>query len=256
MQDDLRRAFARWGLPQALRVDNGQPWGSDDGLPPEVACWVIGLGVAMVWNPPYRPQCNGVVERSQGVGKAWTEPWAATDAVNLQHRLDDFDRIQREAYPQGPNHLPRMALHPSLNQVLRPYQAAVEPETWQLQRVLDHLAGYVVRRKIDPQGKFRVYNNQRHVGRERAGSYVWVTLDPNERRWVAADDAGREFRRFDATEVTADAVRGLSMCYRTEGRPAPITGPVLQDRPAADHASPPMPLSDAVSPALAARGQT
>src|SRR5207244_2987294 len=69
VQADLRRALARWGLPASIRVDNGLPWGSDDGLPPELACWLIGLGVEVVWNPPYRPQANGVVERSRGGGQ-------------------------------------------------------------------------------------------------------------------------------------------------------------------------------------------
>src|SRR5205823_7991421 len=65
-QAEFRRAFARWGLPQRIRVDNGVPWGSDDGGPTELACWLVGLGVGVVWNPPRRPQANGVVERSQG----------------------------------------------------------------------------------------------------------------------------------------------------------------------------------------------
>jgi hypothetical protein len=100
--------------------------------------------------------------------------------------------------------------------------------------LLDHLAGYVVRRKVDPQGKYRGYNNQRFVGRERAGRYVWVSLDPVERRWVVADETGREFRRVEATELTTQAVCGLRMVYRTTTRPSPQTEPVLLDCPDAD----------------------
>ena len=33
MQQQLRAAFARWGLPHRLRVDNGKPWGSWSDLP-------------------------------------------------------------------------------------------------------------------------------------------------------------------------------------------------------------------------------
>jgi len=102
----------------------------------------------------------------------------------------------------------------------------------------------VVRRKVDPQGKDRVYNNQRFVGRERAGQFVWVSLDPVERRWVIADESGREFRRVEATELTTEAVRGLHMVYRTQTRPSPQTDPVLLDRPDADD-----PPSGADSPA-------
>src|SRR5205814_1983882 len=28
VQDQLRKAFVRWGMPQTVRVDNGGPWGS------------------------------------------------------------------------------------------------------------------------------------------------------------------------------------------------------------------------------------
>lgn len=215
-------------------MDNGRPWGSDDGLPPELACWLIGLGVSVVWNPPYRPQANGVVERSQGVGKAWAEPHTAADPVDLQRRLDEFDRVQRERYPHGDEGQPRAVVYPGLAHSGRAYDPATEAAEWQLERVLDHLAGYVVRRKVDPQGKYRVYNNQRFVGRERAGQFVWVSLDPVERRWVIADESGREFRRVEATELTTEAVCGLRMVYRTTTRPSPQTEPVRLDRPDAD----------------------
>jgi hypothetical protein len=122
-------------------------------------------------------------------------------------------------------------LHPGLAHSGRSYDPSREAELWSLTRVLEHLAGYVVRRKVDPQGKIRVYNNQRHVGRERIGEMVWVSLDPVERRWVVADESGREFRRVDATELTEEAIRGQRMTYRTVTRPAPMTQAVLLDRP-------------------------
>jgi len=234
VQADLRRAFTRWGLPTHIRVDNGIPWGSDDGLPPELACWLIGLGVGVVWNPPYRPQANGVVERSQGVGKAWAEPHTAADAIGWQCRLDHLDRVQREQYPHGDEGQPRATAYPGLTHSGRGYDPTADADEWRLERVLEHLAGYVVRRKVDPQGKYRVSNNQRFVGRERAGQFVWVSLDPLERRWVIADESGREFRRVDATELTAELVRGLRMVYRTQTRPSPRTDPALLDRPDAD----------------------
>lgn len=203
-------------------------------MPPELACWLIGLGVGVVWNPPYRPQANGVVERSQGVGKAWAEPHTAADAADLQRRLDQFDRVQRERYLHADDGQPRAVMYPGLAHSGRVFDPTTEAEEWRLERVLDHLAGYVVRRKVDPQGKYRMYNNQRFVGRERAGQFVWVSLDPIERRWVIADESGREFRRVEATELTAEAVCGLRMVYRTQTRPSPHTEPVLLDRPDAD----------------------
>jgi hypothetical protein len=57
---------------------------------------VRGLDVTMVWNQPHRPGENPVVERSQGISQRWVEPQTCADASELQHRLDQMDRIQRE----------------------------------------------------------------------------------------------------------------------------------------------------------------
>jgi len=82
-----------------MRVDNGMPWGSQGDLPTDLACWLAGLGVGMVINPPRRPEDNGVVERFQGVGKSWGEPERCRSAAELQRRLDELDRWQRDLYP-------------------------------------------------------------------------------------------------------------------------------------------------------------
>src|SRR5260370_700151 len=60
VQAELRRAFARWGRPAMLRVDNGGPWGSAGDWPPELALWLIGLGLEVPWNDAHTPQQNGV----------------------------------------------------------------------------------------------------------------------------------------------------------------------------------------------------
>src|SRR4051794_7580213 len=70
-QRALRRLFARFGLPEQVRIDNGMPWGSQGDLPTDLACWLAGLGVGLLTNPPRQPQKNGVIERYQGVGQLW-----------------------------------------------------------------------------------------------------------------------------------------------------------------------------------------
>ena len=67
IQAMFRHVFVRWGLPDRVRVDNGYPWGSSRDLPPELALWLIGLGVEPIWNPPAQPTRNPKVERSNGL---------------------------------------------------------------------------------------------------------------------------------------------------------------------------------------------
>jgi transposase InsO family protein len=228
-QAELRRAFARWGLPERIRVDNGAPWGSDDGLPTEFACWLVGLGVPVVTNPPYRAQANGVVERFQGVGQQWAEPQTCRTADELQCRLDEMDRREREAYPRADGKS-RLAAFPTLAHSGRLYALSDEEVLWELERVTEELSRYVIRRKVDPQGKIRVYNTPRSVGRDRIGQWVWVSLDAEERRWVIADERGLEIRRVEAPEVSREAVMGVKMCYRTPGRPPSSGDPTYKER--------------------------
>ncbi len=211
-----------------MRIDNGVPWGSDDGHPTELACWLIGLGVEMVWNPPRRPQANGVIERSQGVAKCWVEPWTCADAAELQGRVDATDRLQRESYA-GPGELQRWQAFPALAHSGPPYRRDAEDDLWDLYRVKYHLAQYVVRRKVDPLGKVSIYNRPRPVGRAWIGKVVNVGFDAEDRCWVVTADDGQELRRIETSEVRGEAVRALRMCYRVPCRPAPCVDAVSRE---------------------------
>jgi transposase InsO family protein len=206
----MRRAFARWGLPRRIRVDNGAPWGSAGDLPTDLALWLVGLGVEMIWNPPRCPQANGVVERSQGTGKRWAEPATCADASELQRRIDRLDRIQRERYPSIRGR-PRLEAYPDLEHSGCPYDPGLEPTRWELERVLGHLAEYVAVRRADAGGTISLYNRSRYVGRALGGRDVHVSLDPTTAEWVYADRQGVEYRRQPAEELTADRIAALEV---------------------------------------------
>jgi transposase len=119
--------------------------------PPDLALWLIGLGIDLHWNDPHTPPQNGIVERSQGTGKRWAEPERCATAAERQQRLQAMDVIQREAYPSIDGQS-RAAAFPDLKHSGRPYRAAWERRHWDHRRVLAHLAGYVVPRRVDKNG--------------------------------------------------------------------------------------------------------
>jgi hypothetical protein len=205
-----RGAFARWGLPARVRVDNGKPWGSWSDLPPALALWLVGLGVGVAWNDPRRPQQNGVVERSQGTAKRWAEPQACRTPAELQARLDEDDRLQRERYPRAGGR-GRWELFLGLAHSGRPYAEAEEGRLWALGRVREHLAGYAVPRQVDGQGKVSVYNRHVYAGSRHAGQPVWVQFDPEQGQWLVSDGAGRQLRAVPAPEVNAELIRALRL---------------------------------------------
>ena len=208
VQQQLRRAFARWGLPRRVRVDNGKPWGSTGEWPPVLALWLLGLGSAVIWNPPRQPQKNGVVERSQGTAKRWAEPEQCDSAAELQGRVDESDALQRDAYPYVGGRS-RSQVWPQLAHSGRGYRVEHEAERWCLRRVLDHLGGYAVVRRADCSGKVSLYDRLRYVGVAQAGRLVTVQFDPERREWVFADASGRQVRSQAAEEMEADAIRSL-----------------------------------------------
>lgn len=195
-------------MPQAIRVDNGNPWGTWNDWPPVLALWLIGLGIEMIWNDPGRPQQNGVVERSQGTAKRWSEPKTCSSLAELQRRLDADDRRQREAYPYA-GERSRLETHPELKHSGRRYTATTERKQWDLQRVLKHLSLYTVSRRVDASGTISLWNRTHHVGALHARQAVWVRLDPREIMWIIADEQGNEIRCKPAKELTAANIIGL-----------------------------------------------
>lgn len=164
----------------------------------------------MLWNPPYRPQKNGVVERSQGVGKAWAEPQRCHSVAQLQQRVDHEDHLQREKYPSIAGQA-RLTAYPQLQHSGRVYNVAQEAALWDLARVGEHLSEYVWQRKIDGQGKLSLYDRSRHVGKWYARQQVVVHFDPQLWKWVVCDASGAQLRELPAEEISVENVVGLQI---------------------------------------------
>jgi hypothetical protein len=215
VQERLRLVFSHWGRPQRFRVDNGAPWGSKGDWPTDLALWLIGLGVDMIWNPARRPQENGVIERSQGTGKRWGEPATCKDPEELQRRLDEMDRIQREVYPSIKGQS-RWQAFPGLQRVDRPYSKTWEKKNWDIQRVLDHMADESALRRADRKGQVSIYNRKHHVGKSHQGQDIYVFLDPVDREWVFATSEGVQLRRRVAEELTQERILKLQVTNRRD----------------------------------------
>jgi hypothetical protein len=209
----LRLVFGRWGLPQGFRLDNGIPWGSAGDLPTDLALWLIGLGLDLTFNPPARPDKNGVVERSQGTGKRWAEPWTCATPAELQRHLDQMDRILRAEYPSIAGHS-RLEAFPGLAHSGRPYSRAWEKRAWDLDKVLAHLAGYAVVRRVDKSGMVSLYNRTRYVGKGHTGKDIYVLLDPLRREWIFADAHGQQLRSQPAEEISRERILSLTVTHR------------------------------------------
>jgi hypothetical protein len=220
-QDALRLLFERWGLPERVRLDNGHPWGSSGDLPPALALWLLGLGVGLIYNPARRPQRNCFVERLQGLAEPWAEPERAASVEAYQANLDWAIRVQREVYPAIPSpngkasgQRTRLAVYPELAVIRRPFDPRCEPESWRLERVKDYLAQGLWRRKVNKVGQITLYRRVLHVGRTQRYREVLVNFDPATTEWVIQEANGNELARHQASEITAERIRGLEVSNR------------------------------------------
>jgi hypothetical protein len=212
-QAQLRLAFGRWGRPQRLRVDNGAPWGTRGDLPTDLELWLLGAEVGVVPNPPGRPQDNGVVERSQGTGKRWGEPWTCDSTEELQRRLGEMDEIQRREYPSIAGQS-RWEAFPELAHSGRGYTPEWEEAHWSLARVAAALAGYAVRRRVDSCGTISLYNRRHYIGTIHKKKDVFVMFDPETYEWVVADHEGRQLSRQPATHINREDIMNLTVSLR------------------------------------------
>jgi len=60
----LQGLFERFGLPEAMLMDNGSPWRASPDQPySALTVWLMRLGVAVSHGRPYHPQTQGKIER-------------------------------------------------------------------------------------------------------------------------------------------------------------------------------------------------
>lgn len=216
--DALRTAFARWGRPERIRVDNGYPWGSTGDLPTEIELWLAGLDVGLIRNKPRRPQDNGVVERSQGVAKGWAEPSTCVDAAELQERVDAIDAHHRERFPDRESS--RTTLFPELTAGSgRPYDIDAEARSWSLDLAYEAVARLTATRQVNAGGLVSIYGRNHYLGRRSAGAEVLIRLDPTTGEWRIERPDGTLIDKVPC-RITYDAIvtRSLTLSHSRRGK--------------------------------------
>ena len=120
----FEHTFKKFGLPQAIRTDNGVPFASAHALYglSKLAVWWLRLGIQIERIKPGHPQQNGRHERMHlTLKKEATKP-AAANVLQQQARFDAFiDALQpRPAAPGARDESPRRRLRALTAPVSRP----------------------------------------------------------------------------------------------------------------------------------------
>lgn len=96
----IGNAFRRYGLPDAIYVDNGSPWGDASGQKwTRFGVWLLKLGVDLIHSQPHHPQGRGQNERfhrtlNQGVFafERFADQAAAPRAFDRWRDICNFER--------------------------------------------------------------------------------------------------------------------------------------------------------------------
>jgi len=127
----LTSAFRRYGLPAAMLMDNGTPWGSDhDHSFTAFSLWLIRLGIRVAHGRAYHPQTQGKDERFHRTLKF--EVLRHFNFTTLAHCQREFDHF-RERYNLVRPHdalglaTPRQPLSPQSDPLSRPLAAGRVP---------------------------------------------------------------------------------------------------------------------------------
>lgn len=97
----FERVFKEFGLPRAIRSDNGAPFASPNALfgLSKLAVWWLRLGIRIERIRPGRPQQNGRHERMHLTLKKETTKPAAFNFLQQQERFDRFVEVYNNQRP-------------------------------------------------------------------------------------------------------------------------------------------------------------
>jgi transposase InsO family protein len=169
----IEAAFREYGLPLALRTDNGVPFATTTvGGLSRLSIWLYHLGVAPERIAPGRPAQNGRHERMHRTLKAET---ANPPQPTRRAQQQAFDRFRQEYNQHRPHEAVDQKTPASLYQSSpRPYPARL-PE-------LSYPDHYVLR-KVRGQGEFKWRSHQLYLSETLAGETVGFDKT-DDHRWV------------------------------------------------------------------------
>jgi len=158
----MEATFREYGLPEAMRTDNGEPFASVGlGGWSKLSVWWIKLGIRVERIPPGKPQHNGRHERMH---RSLKQATAHPPAANLRAQQQAFDRFRQEYNWERPHESLEMKTPGELYKASpRSYPSRLlEPEyadDWEVRRVREC-------------GRIRWWSAPIFVGRALAGELL------------------------------------------------------------------------------------
>jgi putative transposase len=217
IQTVLRQGFTEWQtLPQVVQTDNelGLAGSPTIVFPSRLTLWLAGLGIKHQLIRPACPTDQAEVERTHRTMDGFAvHKLALANCKSLQASLDKERKIHNERYPSRAsncNGKPPLQAYPQLTHQPRPYHPDWEFNLFNLQYVADHLATYLLERKVNTSGQVSLGGTLYYIGTKYIGFSVLIHFDPVSHEWVLMDmDKTTELQRKKPKNFSVEAFTGL-----------------------------------------------
>jgi transposase InsO family protein len=222
VQAIFEAAFREFGMPQAIRTDNGPPFASRAvaGLS-RLALWWMKLGITHERIEAGHPEQNGRHERMHRTMKQETAEPPAANRRAQQRKMDRF----REEYNQVRPHealemqTPAAAYQPSARKFPARLPEPEYPET-------------MLVRSVRPHGNFRWKKYDVFLSEVFWGESIGLL--PEDDRWFTIYFAQVPVARFDSQKLRVTPLQSTAGFYEVgaaEGDPSPAPHPrTLEDQ--------------------------
>lgn len=217
VQSVLTSAFRRYGLPEAMLMDNGAPWGSSEmSRWTSLTVWLLRLGIRVLHGRSYHPQTQGKEERFHRTLRAEVlQGRTFSDLVESQKRFDAWRPVYNFERP-----------HEALDLAVPGSRYQVSSRSYPEQLPELEFSPIDTVRKVQKGGDFWFHGERRFLGNSFRGEQVGLRPTRRDGVWHvwfgpqclgelnlrAEGDARRVVRRAEGESDEANG--GGSDCVR------------------------------------------
>ena len=191
----LIQLFQHWGMPSAIKMDRGLPFGMPSGVfYSRLYLWLCGLGVEGIINRAKTPTDNAKVERSHGVLANWVELKKIYSFEELTLKLPRQVLIQRDKYPTkitgGKSRREYFKLYPHpIPQLIPPFD---------IQKIYERIKPGHWGRTCSERGQVHFLGQRWGLGTAWKHRAVQITLDVNKAKWIITQDETGQVKQVEA----------------------------------------------------------